>query len=180
MPRRCSTTTRFRFRVVCLACGVVLLSEAGQAQPADPLYEAIRYGRMDFVRDYLERGGDPNAPISDAEGNLLLPLDVALYPRREDIALLLLEAGADFEEGTADLRLVASEGMPRALALLFSQAPERLERAAGTASGERDYVLQVTTGYYQVLDAVFAARTAVMNERWRVWFCSSFNARVQH
>jgi hypothetical protein len=109
------------------------------------------------VRDYLQRGEDPNTRIADGKGNLLLPLDVALYPRREDIALLLLEAGADFDEATANLRLVASQGMDRALALLFTQAPERLERSARAVQGEEDYVLVVTTGYYQSLDAVFAA-----------------------
>jgi len=68
---------------------------------ADALYDAIQDNELAFVESYLRDGGDPNAVIvQTVEGGHPdawrgTPLELAIRAKADDIAVRLLQAGAD-------------------------------------------------------------------------------------
>jgi len=65
------------------------------------LYIASSYGYADVVRSLIDRGADLNAICEDYDKDGTdvnwTPLHVAIYKKRQDITILLLECGADME-----------------------------------------------------------------------------------
>ena len=158
MLRHFCTTTRTSLRPAtawALGCALLLAPPCDVVVAQDSLYAAIRYGQLEVVQDYLENRADPNGTASDDDGNPLRLLQVALYGRQEDIALALLEAGADFSASGVSLNLVVAEGMPRVLDFLLSDAPERFREA--TPAEQRELLTPaVTRGYFQVLETLLS------------------------
>lgn len=136
------------------------------------LWTAIQRSDLERVDAFLNAGGDPDAlstpsvaeptVASDSIAQFEVPawplLKVAIYDREEDIALLLLEAGADFDglvfEGLGNpLSLVASQGMSRVLRHLIERDPGRLRNASPTM--QRGLLQRaITRGYFQSLQVL--------------------------
>jgi len=128
------------------------------AQGESPdLWEAIRRGESHTIQQYIAEGGDPNAMIGSptVEKTRWPLLQVALYDREEDIAVMLLSAGADFESVDMPMDLLAGEGMPRFLSELLIRYPELLRDASPKQQASLLYPA-ASKGYYQVIDSLLA------------------------
>lgn len=69
---------------------------AAAPQAEDPLYEAIKAGDVDAVKQLLDAGVDLNKlPPRNDQSYLVIALGCALYNRSQEIVDLLLESGAD-------------------------------------------------------------------------------------
>jgi hypothetical protein len=116
------------------------------------VYEALRLGRPDVLRRFLTDGGDPNAPLSRTPMGTVRPLRVALHARRDELALALLESGADFASSGVRLDQVAQLGLPRVLDFLLRHGGVGeidANDAAGLASAACGY-----GGHYDVVDVL--------------------------
>ncbi len=86
-----------------------------------PLFEAIENHDLEFVRQYLLQGGDPNVP--DENGSS--PLHEAVYQGDEEITRLLIAHGADIHQtddyGNTALHVAALQGFQDQASLLVSQ-----------------------------------------------------------
>lgn len=82
------------------------LANAYSAQGATPLALAAHFGHLETVKVLLERGADINAVVR----NILevTPLHAALFGRKREVALYLIECGADVTLKRG------GKGMPRA------------------------------------------------------------------
>lgn len=100
------------------------------------LLESIRWGDLDSIREYLARGGSVDRSI-DVYGRSMPLLRVAVTDREEEIALALLDAGADIEASDVTTQQVARSGLNRIL--------ERILDASEAG--------QENVGYFGVLDA---------------------------
>jgi len=85
---------------------ILLLERGADTETRDikdqtALYMASSCGYADVVRSLVDRGADLNAICQDHKDNNIdvkwTPLLVAIYNKRRDIAILLLERGADTE-----------------------------------------------------------------------------------
>lgn len=106
---------------------------AGHAQEAArdiDLYDAIRNGRSDLVEIFLAAGGDPNLRIDDSPMGETTLLKIAVFGYREEIALMLVGAGAGLDGSGIDIENVSVAGMDELLAFL-------LEAEAAPVSAER-------------------------------------------
>lgn len=124
------------------------------------LYDAIRLGRIDEVRSFLAQGGDPNALLRGTPLGYVHPLAVAIRARREEIALALLRAGADFEGSGASFYSLTSAGMARVLDFLLEENPSRIEAELGLANA-------CEHGHYEIFEVVLrqaAARSFDLGE----------------
>jgi ankyrin repeat protein len=149
------------FQASVAAC---LCVTAAQAQQVD-LYDAIARSNLPAVLEYLDRGGNPNAVPAQSPG-IAVPgqrstpswplLQIAIYDREEDIALALVDNGADFALLRQSLGLVASQGMPRLFAAIIEKDSGRLLNASPI---EQAGILQgpISGGYFQSLEAVLTA-----------------------
>lgn len=105
---------------------------------ADALYDAIRNNELAFVESYLRDGGDPNAGIvQTVEGGHPdawrgTPLELAIRAKADDVAIRLLEAGANpslaaepLGFGTV-LNAATRQGMTRTVKYLIEADPSAL------------------------------------------------------
>ena len=123
-------------------CAIWSTVATAQAPPAS-LFDAIRKGQIDVVRDFLSKGGDANAPIPNAPILNATPLRVAVVGAREDIALMLLDAGADFERSGVELGSPAAHGLTRVVERLAEENPSLSLDELGLANA-------TTFGYFDV------------------------------
>lgn len=133
-------------------------SPASEAQIRDRnLWSAIARSELGSIHEYLNAGGDPNVnaarPLS-TPGEAPWPLiKIALTDRQEDIALALLQAGADFDAAAMPLGTVAGNGMPRVLKYLIDQDPGRLRNTP-----QQGALLQppIEFGYHQSVEVILS------------------------
>jgi hypothetical protein len=115
----CRTTFPGYFEVVFDHGGDVNLVLSGKGHVGDtPLHLAIEFGgsrRKEKIKTLLERGANINA-INDSE--LTLPMLAVLHGGQYDLALFLLEEGADF-------RFYPSDSNSRLIHILISDAIRR-------------------------------------------------------
>ncbi len=144
------------FALLCL-----LVSACGR-QP--DLYDAVVWNRVDTIREYLTGGGDANAVI-ERDGQSISVLGAAIYGQREEMALLLFEAGANFADAGVHPGELAREGMDRLLDVVLSENPGLLQEAADVG-----LPAAANGGHYDAVDVILehgANQTAAWSLRLR-------------
>jgi hypothetical protein len=113
------------------------------------------------VRQLVSGGWDVNEPVVVPNGQVWHPLKIALYDREEEIALALLEAGADLEHSGVAVHTVAGEGMAKTLRYLLVQDSgrfgEHIEDAGLSKAALRGYldVVEVLVDFGSRRDAAW-------------------------
>lgn len=139
------------------AVGVGILFAILRMQPAvtdDKLLEMIRRSDLAAVQAYLNDGGAPDRKI-DVYGRPMSLLQAAVFDREEDIALALVQAGAELQASGVTLQDVGVNGLDR---LLTEVLPSM---AFGGDGPLRDtgIVNAAGNGYYDTV-GVYVARAA--------------------
>lgn len=121
-------------------CSVCSVSVALAPSDAKRLYDAVIANDIEAVSQFLESGGSPNVVISqvdtskeDVQHWTGPMLELALLAGHDDIASILLEAGADVSKVKIDdsvLRVATQQGMSATIAQLLERDPSKL--IAGT------------------------------------------------
>lgn len=114
-----------RLQLAAVVASVILASPVFCFADDVSLFEIVTSGDVEALLARINDGVDPNSSIDTPVGRLPL-LKVAISDREEDIALLLLESGAEFELADVDLNTVSGKGLARVLAYLLSDDPRRL------------------------------------------------------
>jgi len=128
-------------------CGSALAERGDEIDWVD----AIRHNRLELIERFLAEGGDPNGAV-DYSGTAVHPFYLAVLHKRQDAALALLDAGADFERSDVTIRVLAAEGLDRVLAKVLKHSPstsilDENALAAASDSGFYDVVnLLLDTG----------------------------------
>jgi ankyrin repeat protein len=137
--------------LIIVACASVLYVMSWSNQPlrTENLFEAIRHGDLDTVERFIQAGGSPNTKVAmDAESVSLLRL--AVIDREEEIALALLDAGAEPSLSGASLITAAANGMDRVIQrLLPVLIPAQLRDGDLFDTG---LVRTADNGYYDVVE----------------------------
>ena len=141
-----------------------LLVGCGEAPPPKPpdisLFEAALAGDLDAVKQHIAAGTDLNLKDPNPVGNKDTALGMAAAFGKTDVAIALIEGGADLDtrnkDGSTPLHAAAFLCYPEIVQALVDKGADKNARnnSGGTALEGVELPWAVAKGIYELLDAI--------------------------
>ena len=141
-----------------------LLVGCGEAPPPKPpdisLFEAAVAGNLDAVKQHIAAGTDLNLKDPNPVGNKDTALGMAAAFGKTDVAIALIEGGADLDtrnkDGSTPLHAAAFLCYPEIVQALVDKGADKNARnnSGGTALEGVELPWAVAKGIYEFLDAI--------------------------
>jgi len=141
-----------------------LLVGCGEAPPPEPpdisLFEAAVAGNLDAVKQHIAAGTDLNLKDPNPVGNKDTALGMAAAFGKTDVAIALIEGGADLDtrnkDGSTPLHAAAFLCYPEIVQALVDKGADKNARnnSGGTALEGVELPWAVAKGIYELFDAI--------------------------